>query len=778
MPPKNNILKKSKSSRTRPAIILFVTGLFLLDFFYIWLHLTGPFDGNRLGPDEPFGELVWRDNGIIATPLKDGPDGLKKGDLILAVDGVPVSKLAEALFSTRRLLPEWQEGQMVRYTVQRDGQDQEVSVVLEKYPLGDILSKATTMPLVMLIFHLVTSFLFIRRPNEPAIRPLFMVSSAFLSVTLVFTFGLQINDLADPLRFWLFKATTFGATLVGGLGAARFGLTFPKPNPLLRKHRLASWLLCLVPVTAYLILLVTALAFTNNTLAWIGWWVTTWPYIVFSYIFLMVMTLFSNYRLTEPNNIARQQARLIVFAFGLCAAFGFVLGLIPKILTGHLLIDISYLAFIPSIFVGAILVAILRFHLFDFEVILNRTLVYTGLTIMVAGLYILIVGSFGLLFQASGNPLISFLATALVALLFQPLRSHLQAVINQLMFGERDNPYAVISRLGQRLEAAFAPEAIFPSIVETVSQALKIPYVEISLKQNGEFKTAAAYDIPGEIAVQLPLLYQNEVIGQLNLAARRKGEVFSLADRRLFAELARQAGIAAHTVRLTADLQLERERLVTAREEERRRLRRDLHDGHGPLLAALTLKVGTARYLLDNDPQKARLLLLELENGLKTALADIRRLVYDLRPPALDELGLVGALRESANQYNLLKIPENGLTDQSHNGTFQVEVLAPSKVPPLPAAVEVAAYRIVQEALTNVVRHARATNCTVRLAVDDHLEVEISDNGQGLPEKRRAGVGLASMRERAQELGGTCLVEPRSEGGTRILARLPLPQSN
>jgi signal transduction histidine kinase len=224
-------------------------------------------------------------------------------------------------------------------------------------------------------------------------------------------------------------------------------------------------------------------------------------------------------------------------------------------------------------------------------------------------------------------------------------------------------------------------------------------------------------------------------------------------------------GVAVHGMRLTADLQRSRERLVTAREEERRRLRRDLHDGLGPMLAAQTLKVGSARALYQRDTVAADALLAELETDMQTALADIRRLVYDLRPPALDELGLVGAIRADATRYRKLPADAHGLA---------IDIEAPDSLPPLPAAVEVAAYRIVQEALTNVVRHAHACTGWVRVNVDEALRIEISDDGLGLPTPRHIGVGLLSMRERAEELGGSCIVERHPAGGTRVLARIPL----
>jgi len=418
-------------------------------------------------------------------------------------------------------------------------------------------------------------------------------------------------------------------------------------------------------------------------------------------------------------------------------------------------------------------IAMLKYRLYDIDLIINRTLVYGGLTASVVGIYVLVVAYLGNVLRTGNNLGISLLATGLVAVIFQPLRERLQRGVNHLMFGERHEPYAVMSRLGQRLEGTLSPEAVLPAIVETVAQALKLPYAAITLKQGDEYTIAAATGAPVEELLTLPLVYQQETIGQLLLARRAPGESFNPADRRLLDDLARQAGVAAHAVRLTADLQRSRERLVTAREEERRRLRRDLHDGLGPALAAQTLKVGSARMLYPRDPVTADALLAELERDMEASLADVRRLVYNLRPPALDELGLAGAIQDSIAHYHRRK-------GEREVGRLRVLVDAPDKLLALPAAVEVAAYRIVQEALTNVIRHAHARQCRIGLGmVPDGdrtiLEVTVLDDGTGLPRSRRAGVGLASMRERATELGGTCVVEALPDGGTRVHARLPVP---
>jgi signal transduction histidine kinase len=428
----------------------------------------------------------------------------------------------------------------------------------------------------------------------------------------------------------------------------------------------------------------------------------------------------------------------------------------------------------------AVAIAILKYRLYDIDLIINRTLVYGTLSATVIGLYVLVVGGLGVLFQAQGNFTISLLATGLVAILFQPLRSRLQRGVNHLMYGERDEPYAVISRLSRCLEATLAPDTALATVVETVAQALKLSYAAIALKQEDGFTTAAEHGTPppttGEL-ISLPLAYRTEPVGRLILAPRAPGETFTPSDQRLLEDLARQAGAAVHAVRLTVDLQRSRERLVTAREEERRRLRRDLHDGLGPTLAGFTFELEAARNLLIHESQDARALLGELKGRTREAIAEIRRLVYDLCPPALDELGLVSAIREQATNHGHRDGREG---EGGHEGSSGFSVEASEQLPPLPAAVEVACYRIAQEALTNVARHARAHTCRVRLSIDEaahQLELEITDDGVGLPASRRAGVGLTSMRERAAELGGICAIEPVPTGGTRVLARLPLPPS-
>jgi signal transduction histidine kinase len=470
-------------------------------------------------------------------------------------------------------------------------------------------------------------------------------------------------------------------------------------------------------------------------------------------------------RFRRSRGIEREQLKWLAYG-GILAILGIsVMGAWSSSRPDDL---VAYEWTLTSVWVGLTVIAIaagiaiLRHRLYDINVIINRTLVYGALSAGVVGLYVLLVAALGALFQSSGNLLIALLATGLAAFLIQPLRTRWQRSVNRLMYGERDDPYTVLSRLSQQLKTTLAPTAVLPSIAEAVAQTLKLPYVALALRQGNRLEIAAAYGIPAGEPMRLPLVYQAETVGQLLVAPRAPGEVFTPAEQRLLEDIALQAGVAAHAMRLTTDLQRSRERLVTAREEERRRLRRDLHDGLGPQLASLTLTLAAARELLRHDVDAADRLLQELAIHTQAAISDIRRVVYDLRPPALDDLGLVLALREQAAHYS-----QAGL---------QITIDAPDHLSPLPAAVDVAAYRIVQEALTNVVRHAQAHTCVVRLTLGDALIVVIRDDGTGLPSGGRAGVGLTSMRERSAELGGTCVIETAPGRGTCIRVELPLHQ--
>ena len=409
--------------------------------------------------------------------------------------------------------------------------------------------------------------------------------------------------------------------------------------------------------------------------------------------------------------------------------------------------------------IGALAIAILYYRLYNVDLAINRTLVYGGLTILIFLVYILAVGALGSLLPVGQNIFLAFFITALVAVLFQPIRDRLQAAVNRLMYGDRDDPVSVLTKLGQQLERTGTPADSLKGITRTMAETLKLPYVGIQMA--GDDQPVAAYGMPGDHVLSIPMVYQNEVNGYLLVAPRSTTEAFSQSERSLLENIARQAGAVAHSARLTEDLRQSRQRIVTAREEERRRIRRDLHDGLGPQLASQTLTLDAIEKQIERDPTAAKQLIRDLKTQSQQAIRSIRSLIYDLRPPALDDLGLVTALNQSFMKYA---------------SVMQVKIHAPDDLPSLPAAVEVAAYNIIQEAVLNTARYANARNCRISLALASaDLCITVDDDGRGFPPDLRSGVGMVSMRERASELGGQVVFENVPGGGARVIVSLPLP---
>ena len=257
----------------------------------------------------------------------------------------------------------------------------------------------------------------------------------------------------------------------------------------------------------------------------------------------------------------------------------------------------------------------------------------------------------------------------------------------------------------------------------------------------------------------MPLTYRGSEVGHLYVAPRHPATTLSDRDLRLLSDLAQQLGVAQYALRASEQVQASRAALITAREEERRRIRRDLHDGLGPTLASMKLQLTAVSRLLQTEPERAAHLLDEVREGMDETTADIRRLVYGLRPPLIDELGLIAALRNHPSAQSGLRV-----------------TVHPDRLPELPAAVEVALYRIASEAIHNAVRHSGGQQCQVSIEVTvDEVHMSVTDDGRGLPEPLIDGVGVAAIRERAAELGGT--VELTSDGGTTVTTVVPLRSS-
>jgi signal transduction histidine kinase len=420
------------------------------------------------------------------------------------------------------------------------------------------------------------------------------------------------------------------------------------------------------------------------------------------------------YRRAEGE--ARQQLRWVVAS--LCFA-------VPVAVVGASLWDLGPVTHVlPAVALLAvpagIAVAVLKYRLFELDLVVNRALVYAVLTVAVVGTYVIVVGLVGSYLSRRGDLVVALAVTGLVAIGFQPLRERVQRFVNRRMYGERDDPYRALAGLGRSLARSLPADAVLPTAVETIARSLALQYVGVTVGIDGG-REVAAYGPPTAEALLLPLVHQGVPVGELRLAPR-PGERLRERDRRLLADLAPQVAAAVHAVGLSQELQAARRHLVELREEERRRIRRDLHDGLGPALAGLTFTLDAVRNLAGSDRTRADELLASATEQLQAMIVDIRRLIYGLRPPALDQLGLIGALRGLASRQGA-----------------RVEVAAPDAMPPLEAAVEVAAYRIVEEALTNVTRHARARRCAVRLGLQPKaLVLEVTDDGSGFTQPARA----------------------------------------
>lgn len=423
-------------------------------------------------------------------------------------------------------------------------------------------------------------------------------------------------------------------------------------------------------------------------------------------------------------------------------------------------------------------VTITRYGLYDIDLLLHRSLLYGSLTVALLGLY---AGSMVVLARLVPAQAAAVAAVA-VALLVRPVHAALQRRVDRYVYGQRSDALQVITGLSESLRPELEPHSGLRSIVSTAASALKLPWAGLVLHPAGAFAGhgevvvahGRARGLPRE---SFPLIHQGQPVGVLVVEVRSPEENLTRGDRKLLCLLADQAGATVHAVLLTQDLQRARERLVLAREEERRRLRRDLHDGIGPCLSGVRLQVTALRR---TAPAEIATKLECLTEDLQRSSAELRTLIDDLRPPALDQ-GLCQALEHHATRLS--------------SESLSIRVDTEGDLTTLPAAVEVAAYRIISEAVHNTVRHARATACEVQVRADaTGLHVHVRDDGTGSPTHPLdhaphhgidpgtgpgadigGGVGLQSMRERAHELGGTVSITATQPTGMSVRAFLPFP---
>jgi signal transduction histidine kinase len=625
---------------------------------------------------------------------------------------------------------------------------------LTRMSMTDVVDSFVVTNAVMGVsFPLCGLILATRRPGNP-IGWLFLVDGLGHAITAA-SVPLAVAGLSAQWPVWSVR----GITTVGvyawpwsiGLFLPLALLLFPDGRPPGRNWR---WLLWAAIVTAPLF---TAAAAHDGTtvpggppsylvpsapdLVWILAEVRTLVLFV-----LCAVALFVRYR----RGGERERRQLLWLILATMVAIGV---LIPwgLFVTGPVLMLLA----IPLI--GAsVTVAILRYQLLDIRLVISRTVAYLLLTGLVAAFYLALVALFDLLLRREAGLGTSVAATVLIAVGFNPVRVRLQRLVEQALYGDRADPVKAVSHISKQLVDA---ESGLGGVLEALRAALRLPFVALRGAE-GEIHSAG---VASQTLHTIPLSYHGDRIGELVVGARAGEQHLDPADRAVLELLAVPLAVALFATVVSHELQRSRERIVNAREEERRRLRRDLHDGLGPALTGVMLQADLAGKLVPVDQAQAIDLLAEIRRQAGTAVEEIRRVAYALRPPALDELGLFVALRQQIAQ----------LGHRPDGPPMIIDADLPDLDRDLPAAVESAAYRITVEALTNALRHSSAQQVHLRIRLGRDLFIEVTDDGSPSDLPWQAGVGLHSMRERAAELGGTCLAGPTDSGGL-VQARLPL----
>lgn len=666
-------------------------------------------------------------------------------------------------------------------------------IELGRYPTHPYLSQPQTVlgqMVFVLTFASVATLAFVRLAGHPAALALLLSGFGALVTNTSAHCPVNIDRLGLPSADWLPIIARPVASMLSYTGILHFVLMLPIDfaSGARAVPRRARRIVLLYALEAAVLAALIGAAWLDNQ-GDIPAWVRTWPRLwnicyTVTLLTAVVVGIRTYVQAREPAD--RHQLRFFVFggvAFGL---INVALTRIPALLGTGDLLDANARAALDTSFPLLVATVLWGTRMRGLEMLINRTIIYSGLTIVAALVYAGFVYVVGRAFPAQAA-LSPFVAAVVIAIAFNPLRMRAQRVLNRLMYGERDAPITVFSRMGERLQYAPVHDTMLNAIAETLGDSLKLPYVCIARRDDDEWRVLAEHVLPGKqkpapqmLQAQLsgdavnekwgrtPIVFQGELIGALLVSPRFVGERLSKDDHNLLAALSQPIGAVIQAMELTRDLRRSREQILHTREEERRRIGNDLHDGLGPTMAGMSFELGAARNLLARDPAQADLLLSALQGRMQSSVEDIRRLVYALRPPILDQVGLVAAIAEQAGAIQLAAAQ-----------ALRIDVRATEALPKIPAAVETAAYHIAREAMLNVVKHAGATQCAVTFQVRNEasaaqLVLEVLDDGTGVQSGGRAGVGLSSMRERAGELGGTCEIAAAAPAGTRVRAVLPI----
>jgi signal transduction histidine kinase len=720
--------------------------------------LLRPSDGTVVWSPPLSGGPGW--GGSLPVTETYGTTPLEVDDRITEVDGRPVRDWLSGAASDRRAV-----GDDVTYTVVQVGasglgQEFQRTVTLHRFPVAAALREDLPVVVTGLLLMLAGGVAFFVRPELGAARSSVGAMTLIPAGLASTRWGVGAIDLAGGRGLWPHVTSEVLCAL--GLGLAVLSAVTLRAPPGRLEAR--PWILpvaLLLPFAGYAawavgrFLTVDGPEQTRSLLS------VAVPAAVLA-VPAVLLALASGYR-DAPGREARLAVRLalLVLAAGLAARL--LLGDLPELVAGDPVIPWDALMLLLAApVVAGLVVAVVGYRLDAIEPAVRRAVTQGAVAAVVGAAFVAVASTVGLATDASVGPI---LAGGAVALLVLPLAVAVQRGVRRVVYGDRDLPRTVVSAL-RRLDATTGTTEALTETLTLLSRRLRLSHAVIEVPAgSGEDVVLASVGEPqGRQPVSVELVVGGVRLGSLHLEVAPDRDPFGRGDRRLLEDVGAEVGTLVQAVLANSELQRSRQEIVTAREEERRRLRRDLHDGLGPSLAVLAMRLESAHELVESDPEQAAEVVAGLADLARDEIAEVRRLVDGLRPAALDQLGLVSALRQRAAQHELT----------AGDGAVVWTVDADDSVEPLPAAVEVAAYRIVVEAVTNAVKHSGARACTVTLRRDGtDLHVRVRDDGHGLVAGSPAGVGLFSMRERAQEVGGVCTVTSHARG-TTVEARLPL----
>ena len=727
---------------------------------------SGPSDGTVVSsPTAWTGTARW---GETVTVLRTyGDTRLREGDLLLAVDGRSLEDWADA-----SAVPEREVGEPVRYEVRRpaSGLDRnlEIEVTLHRYPVTAAVAQNLSVVLGAAGLLLAASFVYWRRPRDPAVVAVLVAASATAGALTTWPWGTGAIDLAGGRGLWPAAGGELALVVAAAAGVVA-AFTFPYAHGPLRRHPRAFWLALAVPLVGVAAWELAVSLSQDPGLGRVQAQLTLALPAILATLPVVVAALVVGY-VRAPSREDRIALRLLLWVAVTATVVRLLLYDVPELVGGEPLLsgELVALVLMPLVLAGLV-VALLRARLNEIDSALRRTLVQLVVATLLAAVFLAATSVVG---RASDTSFGSMVAGGAVALLLVPVAIAVRRALVSVVYGDRDFPYRVVSDL-RRLDPAAPPEETLRELLEVLSRSLRLSYASIELVPGpGGEGVTTAIGAPRGQTTSVDLSAGGTALGVLRLEVEASRDPFGPRDRRLLEDVGSQVGALVQAVLLNRELQRSREHLVAAREEERRRVRRDLHDGLGPSLASMAMNLDLAHDLIDSDPDAAADMIGRLADQAQRDIGEVRRLVDGLRPPALDQLGLVPALRQRADEHNLA-------VGRDRPGAMRWSVSSSGDLDALPAAVEVAAYRIVVEAVNNARRHSGANACAVTVSrVDGSLLLEVEDSGIGLPDDPDAGVGLASMRERAEELGGSFTVTSGDEGGTLVRVRLPLSPTN